>query len=576
VDGKAANGFPERIGCCSSALTPACAARRRCRRGRGAKLRLFGTPLWVGDTSGSSRHRDFRESRFALDDEQPELAGARLVGPAAQRDAVVDVGHDHTALDEHLERHGAAGGRSKGRLRTPKGRLRALDRALHHDRLAAAPEVMVEDHPPAVGLPAHLVIDVQIGLGAQQKPGRARAGTAGQSGADEAGVRHGAQQAGRQAVSGAGGKRGRVAMSVPLPVECSKIERVRPREERLDLRHGAGGDGAVRPGFELVHDQSPAPFPRAGVGLALAGGVPAEGEAPPAVGGGLGGIEGAPVEGVVGRGDPGAGERVGQAVAGLHAVAELREDEGPAVAPAKEVGALVGEIETRGPERRADLPALQVGRGGERGAATAVGRAVHDAGGQEHPIFARLLVPKGEGVAPVHGVVPARIGAQDGVAPVFFPGAQVAAGGVADGLGDVGPRVAGVEEVEDAAALDDRPGPAAGSVRPAGSAGPDRYRPFLPVGQVGGDEVGDGRALRPDAVGRQGRLEVEGVKEALPVEGDDVADKAVGGAVEDGHRVLLFAYGLMALGWGASAVSLEMPSTIRQAACKAGVRAKRG
>jgi hypothetical protein len=29
------------------------------------------------------------------------------------------------------------------------------------------------------------------------------------------------------------------------------------------------------------------------------------------------------------------------------------------------------------------------------------------------------------------------------------------------------------------------------------------------------------------------------VKEALPVKGDDVADEAVGGAVEDGHGVLL-------------------------------------
>ena len=150
-----------------------------------------------------------------------------------------------------------------------------------------------------------------------------------------------------------------------------------------------------------MDDQVSAPLPGAIILLALARGVPAEEVAAPAIGGSFSGVIGASVEGVILRRLPGALQRAAHPVVGHVALGEGGVEQVPPVADPEEVGAFVGIVQSRRPERLADLPRLKISRRAERDAAPPAGGAMGEAGGEQHPVLARLLVPEDVGIAPV-------------------------------------------------------------------------------------------------------------------------------------------------------------------------------
>ena len=259
---------------------------------------------------------------------------------------------------------------------------------------------------------------------------------------------------------------------------------------------------------------------------------------------GLGGVEAAPVEGVVLGGLPGAGGGARHAVARDEAVGELRVDEVPPRADAKDLRALLGDEAARLPQGLGDAPVGEV-LADEPGdhASPAVGPV--EVAGRQHEAPVRVAGGAVDlRVAPVGGVV--ALGGSEGVLRVLRPGAHVGARGVGDELEgpavgcEAGRVVGGVEEVVDPrVVLDDASGVGV-EVLGVGAAGGECLPAVLVVDEV----AGDGEVPRHAGPGLLASFE-EVVQADLVSVGprDDVAHPVRGRPEEDvashGHSLVI-------------------------------------
>ena len=167
---------------------------------------------------------------------------------------------------------------------------------------------------------------------------------------------------------------------------------------------------------QLMDDQVSAPVPGVAVLariaqrievvlVALAGGVPAVHEPARAVAARLGGVEGAGIEGVDVRRQPGAVQRAALAVERLEAVGIGGKHQVIPVAPLEQVRALEGALGVPGRvQRLAILPVMQILRlaQADAGAPRGGARALR---GKDHPPALLLLHPEHEGIAEVHRLI---------------------------------------------------------------------------------------------------------------------------------------------------------------------------